>query len=655
MKNGIKHIIVVYFLSVFVCGVHAQHRKDPYTGSRIFWDINSQTTVFSSGYSGYGRIIELQDGRLMAVAESGGIRIAFSSNKGVVWFGEKLIASNPTGIANAVPDFIQLKSGTILVGYNPRPREPYSEERKFGIRARRSIDNGETWSNEIYVHDALHTFTEGCWEPAFLELPSGEVQCYFANEDIYTSTTEQNISMCRSFDEGLTWSTPEIVSFRSGRRDGMPVPLLLEDKGEIVVMIEDNGIAYPYFRPVTVRTTIEDNWKSGFVNASSPNREQAFAQSLTSSYNAGAPYIRRLPSGETILSYQGTEGRTSTDYADMFVMVGDDEARSFKAKSQPFNLAADKRAKWNSLAVTSDGTVLAVGSSTANSSSSQIITMQGTPLNKLQADYGSIKVDGGKSPDEKWTDTKAEQLIMGTVTKSRWTSDFLYDSNYLYFTSLVIDRDIVNTSSTPDGIRLLIDAADVCTDSPQEGVFNILFQVDGTIVFKRGANGTWATDADASNNILYSVSLKNSYYRIEAAIPWGLLGHSKVNTEGRMAAAVERFDRFSTNTYKTERIADAGTNSPYTWMEMELLNTHLASSTVQIMNEKPVQIFVSGGQLIVSSKEIISSISLYLLDGRKVYSNNRFNSMEAIIPYPYRNGICSVLLTDGRSVVEKFL
>ena len=39
-------------------------KTQPYVGSRIFWDSRSPIVVFNGG--GYARIIELQDGRLMA-------------------------------------------------------------------------------------------------------------------------------------------------------------------------------------------------------------------------------------------------------------------------------------------------------------------------------------------------------------------------------------------------------------------------------------------------------------------------------------------------------------------------------------------------------------------------------------------------------------
>ena len=206
-------------------------------------------------------MIELQDGRLLAVAEAlGGIAVTYSSNKGETWSSPRLIASPPEKVFYAVPDVIQLSDGTILVGINPRPVAPYSTERRFGIRVVQSTDNGESWSEPMFVFDAQHTFNDGCWEPAFLELPSGEVQCYFANENEYTGNDDQNISMCRSFDKGKTWSDPVTICYRPGSRDGMPVPLLLKDESEIAVIIEDNG--WPgrgNFAATTVRNTLQEN------------------------------------------------------------------------------------------------------------------------------------------------------------------------------------------------------------------------------------------------------------------------------------------------------------------------------------------------------------------------------------------------------------
>ena len=189
----------------------------PYKGSRIFWDTTSRSVVFGTGW--YARMIQLQDGRLMAACEHGGIDISFSNNGGKSWTSPTKIVSNTNNVPNCVPDLIQLKDGTIIVAYNPRPNTPYTEDRHFGMRCKRSTDNGTTWSNEIFVYDASYIWDDGCWEPSLIELPSGELQLYYSDEGPYTNSNEQNMSVCRSFDGGLTWSKPDIVSYRAGYSD----------------------------------------------------------------------------------------------------------------------------------------------------------------------------------------------------------------------------------------------------------------------------------------------------------------------------------------------------------------------------------------------------------------------------------------------------
>ena len=72
-----KTSILIMFLLI-ACHTHAVS-KDPYSGSRIFWDTDSELTLFPSG--NYARIIQLQDGRIMAAAESGGgISVCYISN-----------------------------------------------------------------------------------------------------------------------------------------------------------------------------------------------------------------------------------------------------------------------------------------------------------------------------------------------------------------------------------------------------------------------------------------------------------------------------------------------------------------------------------------------------------------------------------------------
>ena len=257
-----KLLLIVFFILSSTFSTMADNVA-PYSGSRIFWDQSTRKTVFSSG--GYSRIIQLHDGRLMAVCESNGINIAFSGNLGATWSSPVKIVTNTNNTPNCVPDLIQLADGTIIVAYNPRPAEPYTQDRKFGIRCKRSTDNGVTWSDEIFIYDAKHTFADGCWEPSMLELPSGELQVYFADEGPYTGSNEQQISLCRSYDGGKTWSKASVVSFRAGYRDGMPSPVLLNVT--VFSMLLSAAIS--------AATSVDDNVITGrlslAVNAFSPS------------------------------------------------------------------------------------------------------------------------------------------------------------------------------------------------------------------------------------------------------------------------------------------------------------------------------------------------------------------------------------------------
>ncbi|GAB3027957.1 hypothetical protein GCM10027051_36190 [Niabella terrae] len=274
----------------------------------------------------------------------------------------------------AVPEILQLANQDLLLMYNPRPHEMDSA-RRFGIRIAISHDRGKTWGSFREVYTAGYQFENGCWEPAAIQLPDGSIQLYFANEGIYTASDEQDISMIRSTDNGSSWSAaPRMISFRSGKRDGMPVPLLLRGNRRIAVAIEDNGLGN--FKPFIITNTLDENWAKT-VRADSPNRYYALSEPLGDSVYAGAPYLRQLSTGETILSFQSTEGRPGNKLknAVMNVMIGDSLARGFAGRTLPFQVPFGKSGLWNSLAVLSDDTIIAVTSTNAYSAGASEIWM----------------------------------------------------------------------------------------------------------------------------------------------------------------------------------------------------------------------------------------------------------------------------------------
>jgi hypothetical protein len=364
------------------CGKKDEAPKKPSglsTGSHIEWDYSTLKKVSGGSaerYCGYSRMIQLHDQSLLAIYEANGNVVCVkSADLGATWSAPVSIAARADGINMAVPDILELKDHSLLACYNPRPYD-ISPSRKFAIRTKKSYDGGLTWKDERLLYEAGHEFKNGCWEPSAIQLPGGEIQLFFANEGDYSNSDEQNISMLRSADNGLIWTKkPEIVSFRAGSRDGMPVPLLLKNGKDIVFSIEDNG--FTNFKPYIIRNSLENNWAS-IADGSSASRTYALADKIGDKLYAGAPYLRQLKTGETILSYQGTEGRTNKmEFADMKVVIGDEEACNFNRKSTPFIIPENKSCLWNSLCVLNDNTIIAVASTNAYSDHTEVWMVKG--------------------------------------------------------------------------------------------------------------------------------------------------------------------------------------------------------------------------------------------------------------------------------------
>ncbi|MBR4517040.1 MAG: exo-alpha-sialidase [Bacteroidaceae bacterium] len=532
-----------------------------YNGSRIYWDSRVPVTVFNGG--GYGRLIQLADGRLMACCESGGIKVCFSSNQGKSWTEPRLIAPNANNTPNCVPDLVQLADGTILVAYNPRPSTPYTEDRRFGIRLRRSTTGGKTWSDEIFVYDADYTFENGCWEPSFLQLPSGELQLYFADESPYTQSGEQQISMCRSFDGELTWTAPKRISFRSGFRDGMPVPILLSDSKTIVVAIEDNGWSgIGDFVPTTVRTTITNNWKDDYyISGTSSQRSRSINYDYCPIAKGGAPYLRVLPSGETVLSHQSTFG--DGDNMKMYVYVGNKTAKDFKAMSRPFYQGTTKGSWWNSLAVIDTGIVVAVGGLDG-----KIVMTKGYPMKQFVVPFGTQLTDGHLTSEDSYLTSNARQVPMGSQTGTFAYTDFCYDFDRLYITCLVYRRNARSQQPFPDGINFYVESKGASTDGLLPTSYRFSMLPDGTLTVARGSSSGWTPcdipDAQAASY------LTSSNYRLELAIPWTAIGLPSAPIGEKLSVNLEILSGDGTQQL-VESIPDASPTKPATWVLLNLL------------------------------------------------------------------------------------
>jgi len=508
---------------------YVRQTGSPVNGVRIAWDYSSMQRLAPQNgraltYAGYSRVKRMSDGRLCCVYEAqGSVEYITSTDDGASWSSPTVVFErfattnngNSTTVNITNGEFIELANGDWVMGCNYRPAQ--GGIFPFSIAIRRSKDKGATWLPAQVLYEAGNTFDNGCWEPAFLQLPSGELQVYFANEGPFTASTEQNISMKWSNDNGETWNEAvKTVCFRAGRRDGMPVPILLDN--EIVMSIEDNNIGQ--FKPYIVRTSVADNW-SAPVLANSPNRESALIIPLADPIYAGAPYIVRLPSGEVIVSYQSSENRNSPNEVRsvLTVAISDKAGRNFEKVTRPFDVPIDKEAMWNALAMWDNQTVVASTSTNFKSANSEVWMIKGHVIPEIAAEKSTITNDGNLIAAEWGT---SFPIFVGQKGETRLRAAISHDDANVYLAASVTDPSVYADSKDAlkaDGVSFLMDANNSCLLSPDEGIYKVWCNRLGVCKFYEGSKGVWKELKSSAIKASVLPRENNAGYDIELTVP----------------------------------------------------------------------------------------------------------------------------------------
>ena len=295
---------------------------------------------------------------------------------------DKRVFTNPNALVLANGDLVAFAS------YRANMSVKYEEcQYDHGIVMLRSTDNGRTWSAPQEIYHGLN------WEPHMIQLPSGELQCYFSESRLWISGGHSGTAMIVSTDNGATWSpgldqTPYRVIrqhwYNSDKdatlyTDQMPVVVRLNDGDRLAAAVESsvscvNGntsyaISFAY-------SDSEGQWPRLEGDETGPADRQNHL------FNGAGPFLVQFPSGETLVSY----GLSSH----LNMRLGDAEARTF---GEPF-VALPGRGSWGCMELNGSHEVIAAMRNSEKSGDITIALARFELNHRITATRRTVNIDG---------------------------------------------------------------------------------------------------------------------------------------------------------------------------------------------------------------------------------------------------------------------
>ncbi len=509
----------------------------------------------------YPRIKILADGNYIMFHQDGRVSgncFYTKSTDGLNWTPRRpIFMSYKTVRDDGAEDFIYwcncdaqvMPNGEILAFCSYRYRSGYNLDAKYGgIVMKRSIDNGESWSEgkEIYLGRN--------WESAPLLLKSGELQLYFSHTapkfyyDPKVKTdakihTSSGSAIIRSFDGGETW-TPDVKeppyaahrvtqsyveTLENGTKcftNQMPVAVELHN-GDIALATESDMARGRFMLTMSYS---HDNW------ARPLDIDEDGPEDKSTAFDFGAgPYIVQFDSGETLLSY---------NTADQFhLRLGDENGKNLTAERDIVAFDGNP-GYWGCLCIDSSHRVLAAmpkvweDRTTRPWTSDNDMMLCRYYLNHTL--YAPSLGDSVVYSDEAWKDN-TEALFLGALSDAQLTLGFAYDAEHIYIRCDRLDRSLNNDSAESICISFGNNNYVINRDfsgihftlNGQETAVGSMVKIDNNAKDSslNGLIGIYTIDADTSQIDSIKVYAELSDSDGQSTVSYGFTGVDKNNTD----------------------------------------------------------------------------------------------------------------------------
>ena len=387
-----------------------------------------------------------------------------------------------------------------------------------------SRDKGKTWgeSREIY--------RGRCWEPAMLQLPTGEIQMYItSSQDVVDGVSYPRTMLIRSFDGGKTWQGKEMCGIDDNEAisrtiddrfayDGMPTGVYLDDDKGIVVPLEVwHGSLVMDQTPIVVRTDLETNWRfdqKKILEEGGPDFPDK--KEVNKDFQGYGPYGCKIGTGEVLVlsngTYKGAEG--------IWTFIGDRNADNFYHATSPFT------GYWGSIDYIGDNKVIAAGSEKYRDKDGKIRYRVKAMTGRLN--YSKTLAKGGLDmvPVEEFDTESNDCWFLGKASESSVFADFGYTDDCLEVGSYVFDGNIV--SFTPENS----DAAAILVSRGKPGCYEnwqIISNAAGKFIVYKEFTRSWhkvyegKVPVDIVGTVNYA-SDTDLGYGVKVSVPWDVLG-----------------------------------------------------------------------------------------------------------------------------------